>query len=459
MSKNYYKDKIVMYFSFFITLVIYIVLLIINNIEYKEGIKLEEKMVGKKLYSDVSIRANIMEERMKHEIDRLKFMKDGIVELYSENKETQKIKLEMLLNRGLESEKGFVSAYVLFKEDKKEIAVYKDEKAFNMAEVIYKESNRKKSEVYISEFNLSTKIQYIGMAIKINEESRLVAIYNFKYLIENFIENGGSGNYINYFILDQYGNIVFEYERERIGENIFVINASNEAIKKQIKNYIEKDSGIEKTDIEQTTKEYEIIGKVTAWKSFEIENKKIIAGASASYKELEKIKLKLKEQKKYTDIIITALFIAVLITIYNIFRRGGECKINNRIKDEKDNLEFVINESKSIFWEFYPKEKKIYFSENFYEITGHSRESFKNDIDTLRKIVPETDFKNVKKVIDDAKISETGEINFESRIKKRTDKYIWFLSRGKIIRDENRDIIKMIGFLTDITEIKQKKVN
>lgn len=203
----------------------------------------------------------------------------------------------MLLNRGLESEKGFVSAYVLFKEDKKEIAVYKDEKAFNMAEVIYKESNRKKSEVYISEFNLSTKIQYIGMAIKINEESRLVAIYNFKYLIENFIENGGSGNYINYFILDQYGNIVFEYERERIGENIFVINASNEAIKKQIKNYIEKDSGIEKTDIEQTTKEYEIIGKVTAWKSFEIENKKIIAGASASYKELEKIKLKLKEQK------------------------------------------------------------------------------------------------------------------------------------------------------------------
>lgn len=449
MKYRYNKNNMFMYFSFLITALIYIIFLILNNKEYKEGVKFQEEFLGKKIYSNVAIQSSAIEERINHEIENIKFIKESIL-----NKGYKRAETEILLNQEMESLKEFLSAIVIYKSEEKEIAVYHEERAVKMAETVYIESKRKDRGIYISDFNLNSKSQYIGIAVKVDENITLTAVYNFRYISEKFIEKGGSGNYISYSMLDKYGNIIFDYEREKIGGNLFVINSENEILKKNIKEIIEKDGGINEYRNENKDKKLKIL---TAWKSFEIENKKIIIYGSASEKEIEKVISKLKLQNRYNFYIASLLFISICITIYLYFKRGNECKINTVIKDERDNLEFMINESKSIFWEYYPEEKKIYFSEKFYEITGYNKENLKNDIEEVNKIGNANDLKNLKEVIKEAENNKTGEFSFEIRVKKLTGKYIWFLSRGKVVKSEKNKIIKIIGFLTEITEIKQKE--
>jgi hypothetical protein len=360
MRDNYYKDKKNMYISFFIIIIIYVLLITINYKEYKSGIEFQEELLGKKLYSIVSIRNDSIEERIKREIENMKFIQKNIT-----NKGYNKLEMELLLNQEIESVKEFVTAYIIYKSGTKDVAIYSEERALRIGETIYNESIKKDKEVYLSEFKLTRKAQYMGVAIKVDKNITLVAVYNFKYISEKFIENGGNVNYTGYFILDRYGNIVFDYDREKIGENIFVINSENESIKKKIKKIIEKESGIDKYNKIEKNKKIDNSENIIAWKSFEILDKKIIICGLVSGKEMEKVISKLKKQNKYNYYIINILFISLIVIIYLYFKRDKECKINNIIKDERDNLEFVINESKSIFWEYYPEEKKYTFLKNF----------------------------------------------------------------------------------------------
>ncbi len=453
MRKRYDNEKIFICLSFFIGMIVFILCVIYNYANYKNSSKEQEQFLNKKIFSDVITHSTAMEEKLTHVIDELEFIKKGFINGYI-NEEYKKEKIEKMFTEEMETEKGLITAYAVFKDGKRDITVSYDEKALYMVDEIFKESQRKSEEIYISDFRLDRSLQYYGIVMKVNERSKIVVIYNFKYIVDHFIENTGTGNYLRYFILDKYGNIVFNYEKDRIGKNIFAIYSENESLKKNLKKYFENERGI--YIYPGKSQETELVKEINAWKSFELKDKKIIVCFTSSKEEIESIINRLKINMIHIDILLVIIFFSFMILLIYYKKDKNKIKEINNLKKEKERMESAINGSCSSVWEFYPKENKVYFSEKIYEITGYNPGSFDNTLEWIKKIIHKEDYQMIVEVFGNISIKEPF-FSIVFRVKSSSGKYIWLLNRGRAIENDNKEIEKIIGVLSDVTILKQKE--
>ena len=456
MIKNIMRNRVIFYTIILIIIVVFITIVMLNYRLYKLEVKVHEDMLGKKIYSNVSIYAGIIDEKIIHSMEKLSSIRNGFLKEYTEN-QYDKDSIEKLLNEELEIEKGFLAAYVIIKNDKTDISVYYDDKALYMAEVVYNESKSVNEEIYVSDFKINIKNQYIGIAEKIDKDTTVVGIYNFRYIVEKYIEKTGVGSNLNYFLADQYGNIIFSYEREKIGSNLFVAYSDNEERKNEIKNYLEKDRGILKYNGKLKNNGSSILRKITAWSSFQIKNKKVIVAVSEKIEGVQKNGTELTEIVTVVNIGMVFIFICIIYIFYNLLKKIEKEEEFAEIKEEKNRMENAIVDSNSAFWEYYPLENRMYFSEKFYEITGYNINEFDNNMESLKKIIPENEYLESDRLIKDSVKLSNGKFSFEIRIKKKSGRYIWFLNNGKAEFDEDEKIVKAAGILTDITALKQKE--
>lgn len=117
----------------------------------------------------------------------------------------------------------------------------------------------------------------------------------------------------------------------------------------------------------------------------------------------------------------------------------------------------IVEGANDIIWDWEALSNKLYVSERFYELLGYDKDEFEVTFDKWMEMVHPDD-------IDKPNLNFTGHTQSlgkrssnEYRIKRKDGEYKWFMSSSKANIDQNGNVIRYAGSLSDITERKKQE--
>ncbi len=133
----------------------------------------------------------------------------------------------------------------------------------------------------------------------------------------------------------------------------------------------------------------------------------------------------------------------------------------NRAKETmqllKERYELATNGSNEGLWDWSIKEDKAFFSNRFKEILGILNKPVKNSIKTWLDLIHPDDKIKVVQALEDHINNKSATFHCEHRILVN-DQIKWVAIKGKVTRSKDGLSQRIVGFLTDISEIKQAQL-
>ena len=124
-----------------------------------------------------------------------------------------------------------------------------------------------------------------------------------------------------------------------------------------------------------------------------------------------------------------------------------------RLSVERNRL--ATSAAKVGVWDWNIKTGEFYLDPNIKSILGYTDDEIPNDVEIWVKYVHPEDSKAVMEAAQACLNGKTSEYIFEHRMLHKDGSNRWILVRGKAIRDENDNAVRLIGTDTDITDRKQ----
>ncbi len=140
----------------------------------------------------------------------------------------------------------------------------------------------------------------------------------------------------------------------------------------------------------------------------------------------------------------------IIITIHDVTEK---VEARHKVEHAEERLRLAAEASELAAWELDLKTRDIIYSSRLLEIFGHEVSMELTHQQMRAQIHPDDIHDVVEKAFDLA--LKTGIYKYEARIVKPNNEVGWIKTRGKIFYDENKDPIRMIGTLRDITEERQ----
>ncbi|RXK06636.1 PAS domain-containing sensor histidine kinase [Halarcobacter bivalviorum] len=153
------------------------------------------------------------------------------------------------------------------------------------------------------------------------------------------------------------------------------------------------------------------------------------------------------------------LIIWVFILIY-LLRQKKELAIklqetNKNLSETNERFELAMDTTKDGLWDWNLKTNEVLFSKTLKEMLGYKEDELESRFDTWASLVHPDDYKKAEEDIHKHLRGITEYYENIHRMKHKLGHWIWVLDRGKIVFDENRNPIRMIGFHTDISSQKE----
>ncbi|AIS53538.1 diguanylate cyclase domain-containing protein [Thermoanaerobacter kivui] len=127
----------------------------------------------------------------------------------------------------------------------------------------------------------------------------------------------------------------------------------------------------------------------------------------------------------------------------------------DELKRSEERYRLVVEGASDGLWDWDLITDTAYISERWKDIIGLDKEVVNNYYETWTKLIHPRDVKTVINNLRNHLEKKTPFYLCEYRIKTKDGRYIWVLSRGKALWDEEGRAIRMAGSHTDITERKQ----
>ena len=124
-----------------------------------------------------------------------------------------------------------------------------------------------------------------------------------------------------------------------------------------------------------------------------------------------------------------------------------------RVNVERNRL--ATSAAKVGVWDWNIQTGDFYLDPNIKAILGYDDDEIPNDVEIWVKYVHPEDSKAVMEAAQACLDGKTAKYIFEHRMLHKDGSIRWILVRGKAIRDENGNAVRMIGTDTDITDRKQ----
>jgi len=109
-------------------------------------------------------------------------------------------------------------------------------------------------------------------------------------------------------------------------------------------------------------------------------------------------------------------------------------------------------------WDWNIKTGDFYLDPNIKAILGYSDDEIPNDIEKWVKYIHPEDSMAVMEAAQACLDGKTSEYVFEHRMLHKDSSYRWIIVRGKAIRDESGNAVRLIGSDADVTDRKQAEL-
>ena len=149
-----------------------------------------------------------------------------------------------------------------------------------------------------------------------------------------------------------------------------------------------------------------------------------------------------------------ALYVRLRITRYIDRLEDNEKKF----KDLTQRFEYAISGSGDGLWDWDLVTNDVYFSPKWKEMLGYSDEELPNDFTSWETRVHPDDIEMATNAIHASHVSADVEYNILHRMRHKDGSWVWIMDRGQTIFDANNKAVRMVGFHTDITTVKEQEL-
>lgn len=125
----------------------------------------------------------------------------------------------------------------------------------------------------------------------------------------------------------------------------------------------------------------------------------------------------------------------------------------------KERFELAISATKDGLWDWNLIDKTIYFSPQWKLMLGYRDDELDNTLDTWEKLLHPDDFVIANQAVELSLNDPSVKYEVIYRMRHKQGHYIWNLDRGEVLRNANGNAARMIGFHTDITQLKELEEN
>ncbi|MDO8453044.1 MAG: PAS domain-containing sensor histidine kinase [Sulfurimonas sp.] len=129
-------------------------------------------------------------------------------------------------------------------------------------------------------------------------------------------------------------------------------------------------------------------------------------------------------------------------------------RLNQELQILKERYEYAINGTNDGIWDWNLESCEIYFSPIWKKMLGYEESELENALSTWESHVHPDDLEKAEKDYTENIEGKTSYYENVHRLKHKNGHWVWILARGKTIFNNESKAIRMVGFHTDITEIK-----
>ncbi|WP_294967101.1 PAS domain S-box protein, partial [Sulfurimonas sp.] len=144
----------------------------------------------------------------------------------------------------------------------------------------------------------------------------------------------------------------------------------------------------------------------------------------------------------------------IAVLTMHFFYKYSMKNLIKKVRRREERLNYAIEATKDGLWDWNLETNEVYYSSRWKETLGYKDNELPNLYQRWMDRVHPDDIEQAK--LKASLSHKNKDVLYESihRLKHKDGHWIWALSRGKTIFDENSKPLRMIGFYTDITEQK-----
>jgi diguanylate cyclase (GGDEF)-like protein/PAS domain S-box-containing protein len=140
--------------------------------------------------------------------------------------------------------------------------------------------------------------------------------------------------------------------------------------------------------------------------------------------------------------------------IDSIFNKPFGSDKSNELIPAKIQLDSILSSVKNALWSLsWPERKAYYISPSIENIYGYSVQEFENNASLWYEVIHPDDKEIADKAL--SQLEKYGESIYNVRIIKKDGSTAWIEDQGKAVYDENGEVIRIEGIVTDITQQKE----
>ncbi len=123
------------------------------------------------------------------------------------------------------------------------------------------------------------------------------------------------------------------------------------------------------------------------------------------------------------------------------------------LQQAKEQFELVIHASHDGFWDWNLVTGEIYYSPRWKEMLGYEDSELPNSIKTWESLIFPEDYLTAMQLLEDYNTGKVDQFLMTQKFRHKNGSTVYVLSRGINIKDENDQIIRMIGAHSEITQV------
>ncbi len=155
-------------------------------------------------------------------------------------------------------------------------------------------------------------------------------------------------------------------------------------------------------------------------------------------------------------IIVTAAMISKYLSLLlNVKNSRGELKRQIRKKEFfKDRYDFALNNSGMIFYDWNSKNNEVILEGDIENVLGYQRDEVSGSLQKWLNIIHKDDVESFSKALERL-IATRESADLEYRVFHKNGDIVYLEDKGAFIREDSGEMIRMLGFVEDITEKKK----